>query len=162
MRYVTSISKNNFETNIFLSGWQGKFLEKEVAISIPRRPKEYGNEITVRVMDYLWIDDKLAERKTIEFDFHVTDFTVEFWNYNLRLLETIQNKMFLEMIFKECKCQEEHCYTNWKLEEIFIKELLKYLWREKLSVKIQMYKEECRDREIELACYKLYDLKHFR
>ncbi|CAJ31510.1 conserved hypothetical protein [Betalipothrixvirus acidiani] len=157
-----SLDENNFEQDIFFYIYEQNWLKRQVTIIIPKKPKEYKNIITVKISHYLWIKDDLAEKKVLQFNFEVTDYTIEYWNDRLEMLKKIEYEPLLEMICKNCGCTDEKCYLDYKLRKIFIKELLKYLWREKLSVQTKMFKEECRETHLGFECYKLYDLHKFR
>lgn len=161
MRTVVSIDQNNYRNLIWLSNYEHGRLQKEVEVVLPRTKD--ANTIIVRVMSYLWIrDNENADRKVIGFKYSVNEAVIEFWNKNLELLRQVEDTMFLEFLFKDCKCSEKQCYTRFVLREIFLKELLKHVREASYDVEKRMYQEKCRVKWSMLECYKVFDLKSFR
>ncbi|CAJ31693.1 hypothetical protein AFV8_gp16 [Betalipothrixvirus puteoliense] len=156
-----SLDENNFEQDIFFYIYEQDWLKKQVVVIIPKpNPKKYEQPIIVKIHYYLWINKREGYRKTIEFQYEMSEYSIELWNKNLELIKNIENAEVLESIFKLCGCNEK-CARDYNIRLMFLKSLLKYVNENAHKKEKAIYESWCQDGRYGMECYKVRNLKKF-
>lgn len=156
------LDQNNFESYIFFYIYEKDWLKKQVTVILPKpNPEKYEQTVIVKVHNYLWLDKSKGYRKTIEFQYTVSDYSVELWNKNLEMIKNIENAEVLEEIFGLCGCNKK-CARDYNIRLMFLKSLLKYVNKNAYKKEIFYYEGWCEERHLGMECYKVRNLKKYQ